>query len=80
VILYSIGHGTRSTRELARALKAHGVTRLVDVRRFPGSRRNPHLARAPLEKDLPGLGVSYEWRGEELGGRRKPASGSRHPG
>lgn len=80
MIVYSIGHGTRWTDELVRALRSHGVTRLVDVRRYPGSRRNPHLARAPLEEELPSLGISYEWWGKELGGRRTPAPGSRHPG
>jgi len=29
--------------------------------------------------DLPERGIAYEWRGEELGGRRQPAEPTRHP-
>lgn len=56
-------------------LRAGGVERLVDVRRFPGSRRNPHLAREALAESLP---LSYEWWGDELGGRRSRAPSSPH--
>ena len=47
--LFTIGHGTRTTAALIEALRSAGVRLLVDVRRFPASRRNPHLARAPLD-------------------------------
>jgi uncharacterized protein (DUF488 family) len=53
---------------------------VVDVRRFPGSRRHPHLAREELERTLPALGVGYRWEGETLGGRRRRTDSSRHPG
>lgn len=75
--LYSVGHGTRSVSELAAVLSDAGVGRLVDVRRFPGSRRHPHLGRASLEEELPALGITYEWS-EALGGRRSRVVGSRH--
>ena len=78
VPLFTVGHGTRSTAELAAVVRASGVERLVDVRRHPGSRRHPHLGRDALAVDLPALGVAYEWWGEHLGGRRRPAAGSRH--
>lgn len=74
--LFTVGHGTRTTEELVAVLHDGGVERLVDVRRFPGSRRHPHLARERLAEDLP---VAYEWQGEALGGRRKPVAESRHP-
>lgn len=79
--VFTVGHGTRSTEELADLLRSAGVTLLVDVRRFPGSRRHPHFAREALEDSLPALGVEYDWRGEELGGRRSRRRGgaSRHP-
>ena len=32
-----------------------------------------------MAADLPALGVAYEWRGEELGGRRRPDDPTRHP-
>ena len=78
MILYTVGHGVRSTDELVAVLRAAGVERLVDVRRFPGSRRNPHLSREALAADLP---LAYEWWGEELGGRRSRPKDrpTRHP-
>src|SRR4030088_2921402 len=79
-MLYTVGHGTRSLDELAETLHDAGVGRLVDVRRFPGSRRHPHLSRASLEVELPARAVAYEWWGEDLGGRRRSESPtSRHP-
>lgn len=79
--VFTVGHGTRTTEELAALLGAAEVTLLVDVRRFPGSRRHPHFARDALAESLPALGVGYDWRGEELGGRRsrKRDGSTRHP-
>jgi uncharacterized protein (DUF488 family) len=77
--VYTIGHGTRTADGLIDALRAEGVRLLVDIRRFPGSRRSPHLARGPLEAAVTAAGIGYSWRGEELGGRRRGGGGpSRH--
>ena len=43
---------------------------LVDIRTGPGSRRNPHLNRAELERWLPEAGVDYRWE-RRLGGFRR---------
>lgn len=77
--LFTLGHGNRSTEELVAVLRGAGVARLVDVRRYPGSRRHPHMSEAALRKSLPDLGVAYEWWGEALGGRRRTVADSRHP-
>lgn len=79
--VFTVGHGTRTLEELAGLLREGGVELLVDVRRFPGSRRHPHFARESLEESLPALGFRYEWWGEELGGRRSRArdGATRHP-
>ncbi len=42
------------------------------------SRRNPHFNKEALERSLPALSIAYDWRGEELGGRRSPDENSRH--
>lgn len=76
--LLTVGHGARTIEELISVLTGAGVQLLVDVRRFPGSRRNPHFSREALTQSLPAAGVTYEWRGEALGGRRKPHEDSRH--
>jgi uncharacterized protein (DUF488 family) len=75
VIVFTVGHGTRELEELASVLKAAKVELLVDVRRFPASRRHPHFSRESLEISLPEMGLRYEWR-EAFGGRRKPAADS----
>jgi uncharacterized protein (DUF488 family) len=77
--VYTIGHGARSLDELVAALRCAGAGRLVDVRRFPGSRRHPHFGRDALAAELPRAGITYDFRGDELGGRRRPVATSRHP-
>ena len=70
--IYTIGHSTRTLDELVALLRDHGVTRLADIRRYPGSKRLPHFSRESLERSLP---LDYE-HFEELGGRRRPAEDS----
>ncbi len=77
--IYTVGHSTRSTEELVEILRSASVGRVVDVRRFPGSRRHPHFAREALERSLPDSGIGYEWWGETLGGRRNRSKTTRHP-
>jgi uncharacterized protein (DUF488 family) len=74
--IYTIGHSTRTLAELVGLLREHGVTRLADIRRFPGSRRHPHFSRESLEETLPRrTGIAYE-HFEDLGGRRTPLKNS----
>ncbi|MCC6559101.1 MAG: DUF488 domain-containing protein [Polyangiaceae bacterium] len=76
--IFTLGHGARSVEEIVALLGEGPADTLVDVRRFPGSRRHPHLARAALAASLPELGVAYVFRGEALGGRRSGRPGSPH--
>jgi uncharacterized protein (DUF488 family) len=46
VRVFTIGHGTRPVEELVEMLRSAAVETLVDVRRFPGSRRNPQFNQA----------------------------------
>jgi uncharacterized protein (DUF488 family) len=68
--LLTVGHGTATQEQLTDLLTGAGVTLVVDVRRFPGSRRHPHVATEQLERWLPVAGVSYRWE-PRLGGRRR---------
>ncbi|MGH3020048.1 MAG: DUF488 family protein [Gaiellaceae bacterium] len=65
---FTIGHGTRPLAELVETLELAGVRTLVDVRRFPGSRRNPQFDQASLEQALAQAGIAYR-HAVELGGR-----------
>src|SRR5262249_15889834 len=47
----------------------HQVEALVDIRRFPGSRKHPHFNRDNLAAALQKACVAYRWL-EALGGRR----------
>ena len=73
--IYTIGHSTRTLAELAGLLKEHGVTRLADIRRYPGSRRHPHFSKESLEQTIHRAGIAYE-HFEALGGRRRPSKKS----
>ena len=79
-VLLTVGHGSLSQDALGALLTGAGVQRLVDVRRFPGSRAHPHVAADALADWLPPLGVAY--RSEpRLGGRRRlpPGGASEDP-
>jgi uncharacterized protein (DUF488 family) len=75
--IYTIGHSTRSLEELVSLLREHGVKRLADIRRFPGSRRYPHFSRDALQVSLPERDIEY-LHIPELGGRRRPNPDSKN--
>jgi uncharacterized protein (DUF488 family) len=75
--LLTVGHSTRGVDELLALLGEHGVQLLVDVRRFPGSRRHPQFAREALAGSLAGAGIGYVHE-VDLGGRRNPRPDSPH--
>jgi len=68
VLVHTIGHGTRPLEELVDCLRSARVETLVDVRRFPGSRRNPQFGKGPLAEALEAAGIGYR-HAVELGGR-----------
>ncbi len=68
-MIYTIGHSTRELAELLGLLAAHRVTQVVDVRRYPASRRHPQFARDALAAALDETGIRYHHE-PDLGGRR----------
>lgn len=72
--VWTIGHGTRTSEELVATLHQVGVETLVDVRRFPGSRRNPQFNQAALAGDLERAAIAYLHL-PGLGGRRSDVPG-----
>ena len=82
-MLLTVGHGTLSASEFTSLVTGAGVTLLVDVRSYPGSRRHPQFGRAEMERWLPPAGIEYRWE-RRLGGRRpvrpdSPHVALRHP-
>lgn len=66
--LYSIGHSNRTLADFIKLLRMNEVAVLVDVRRYPASRHNPHFNAVSLAASFAPYGryVSLP----ELGGRR----------
>lgn len=78
--IVTVGHGALDRAALGRLLHDGEVGAVVDVRRFPGSRRNPDVARDVLAQWLPEAGIDYRWE-PRLGGRRhlRKAEDARSP-
>lgn len=77
--LWTVGHGTLAAAGFAALLRDAAIEAVVDVRRFPGSRRNPQFGSDQMAAWLSEAGVSYEWA-PSLGGRRKPSADSPNTG
>jgi len=72
--VFTIGHGTRPADELLECLREAGVRTLMDVRRFPASRRHPQFNGPALRATVETAGIGYR-HAEELGGRRSGEPG-----
>ncbi|HEY3567772.1 MAG TPA: DUF488 domain-containing protein [Thermoanaerobaculia bacterium] len=75
--VFTVGHSTRPIEDLLALLSEHGVQTLVDVRRFPGSRRHPQYSRDALAASLAAAGIQYVHE-PGLGGRRAARPDSPH--
>ena len=66
----TVGHSNHPIDRFSELVCRAGVQAIADVRRYPGSRRNPQFGAAALERSLGELGIGVLAFGEELGGRR----------
>jgi uncharacterized protein (DUF488 family) len=73
--LLTVGHGAQAAETFATLVTSAGVELVVDIRRFPGSRRHPQFGQTEMARWLPELDVAYRWE-ERLGGRRTGAEAS----
>ena len=69
-LLWSLGHSNQTLEEFLALVRANELARVVDVRRYPVSRRHPHFARESLALALPRAGVQYLHL-VDLGGHRE---------
>ena len=70
--IWTIGHSTRPLDAFLELLAHYRLEAVADVRRFPGSRRQPQYAEAAAERvRSPQHGIAYRWL-PALGGRRRP--------
>ena len=72
--LFTIGHSTHSQGEFLGLLRKHQIKALVDIRRFPSSRKYPQFNQKDLSMALRENGIEYHWI-EALGGRRPKRKG-----
>lgn len=77
LLIWTVGHSTRSAAEFIEILLAQHINCLVDVRSFPGSRRYPQFNRPELSGALESAGILYV-HSPQLGGRRRPSSESKN--
>lgn len=68
-LVYTIGHSTHTLEDFIRMLQSFDIKALVDIRRFPGSRKYPQFNKENLAAALDNAGIGYIHL-ENLGGRR----------
>ena len=78
-LIRTIGHSTRPVQTLIEMLRAHHITRLIDVRTIPKSRHNPQYNSDALAAALTDAGIAYEHR-KALGGLRHARKDSPNTG
>jgi uncharacterized protein (DUF488 family) len=71
LVVFTIGHSTGSIEEFTDLLKAHGVQRVIDVRKIPRSTHNPQFNRGQLSHALHRARIHYRHM-PGLGGLRRP--------
>lgn len=76
--LLTVGHSDHEPEIFLALLRGAEVGQLIDVRRYPGSRRHPHFSRDALRHWLPEGRVAYRFAGDDLGGMRTAAADSPH--
>ncbi len=69
LVVFTVGHSTRSLDEFVGLLRTYGIARLVDVRTIPRSRHNPHFNRDNLRSFLRNRRIGYRHM-KALGGLR----------
>jgi uncharacterized protein (DUF488 family) len=79
VVVFTVGHSTRSLAELIGLLDDASVRELFDVRSIPRSRRHPHFEGEALARSLPAHGIGYAHE-RALGGFRRPRADSPNRG
>jgi uncharacterized protein (DUF488 family) len=75
LVVFTIGHSTRTIANFIRLLKAHSVHRVIDVRTIPRSLHSPQFNRDQLSPALHRARIHYRHM-PGLGGLRRPGRDS----
>lgn len=68
--IWTIGHSTHTLEKFVAMLHSFEIEKVIDVRRYPGSKRYPQFNKDALSMSLPAHTISYHPM-PDLGGRRK---------
>jgi uncharacterized protein (DUF488 family) len=79
LIVFTVGHSTRTLDAFVHLLKAHGIRCVIDVRSIPRSRHNPQFGQDQLPAALRRFGIDYRHL-PGLGGRRHARRDSTNTG
>ncbi|KXK57988.1 MAG: DUF488 domain-containing protein [Chlorobi bacterium] len=71
MLIYTVGHSTRTQEALMELLKQYGVRAVIDIRAIPYSRHNPQFNREEMQRAYATSGIRYQ-HVESLGGKRPP--------
>ena len=69
LVVFTIGHSTHTLQFFLELLRAHGIKRVIDVRRIPRSRYNPEFNQETLPAKLRSARIGYVHL-RKLGGLR----------
>lgn len=76
--LFTIGHSNRNLADFLELVREFRLEVLVDVRRYPRSKRHPQFDSAALTDALARMDIRYHHM-PELGGYREPTNPMVHP-
>ena len=79
LVILTVGHSTHPLEKFIALLRAHEVSRVIDVRTVPRSRRNPQFNKDSLPVELKRAGIEY-FHMPALGGLRRPRPQSLNTG
>ncbi len=66
-MLFTIGYSNRSFKHLLRRIKKYQITRVIDIRDYPYSKRFPHFSQENLQPALATENIKYQYLGNILG-------------
>jgi uncharacterized protein (DUF488 family) len=73
--VWTVGHSSRPLADFLDLLARYRIEAIADVRRFPGSKRQPAYGQPALRASLARESIDYVWL-PALGGRRRPRADS----
>jgi len=76
--IFTLGHSNQRLEDFLALLREFDMRALVDIRRFPSSRKFPYFNGSNLRNQLDREAIGYFWL-ESLGGRRHAAAGKTSP-